>query len=89
MPIEREITDKDMAIRFIQGMDNRVTIRTIIRRLQVIESSIEMAGKMIDDGVLDEKTAVDWLVAHLKSYESASASREYPSPSQDGPGQIN
>lgn len=69
MEITRELTDKEMAIRFIQGMDKRVTIKTIIRRLQTIEASIEMAGKMISDGVLDEKTATDWILAHLKSYE--------------------
>lgn len=69
MTITHELTDQQMAVIFIQGMDRRVSIRTIIRRLQTIEATIEMAGKMIADGMLDEQTACQWIYAHLKIYE--------------------
>lgn len=82
--IQRELTDKDMAIRLIQGMSNRTTFEGIISRLQTIAAAVELSGMMVADGVMDEKAAIDWLVSLIKSYEPPTP-REHPSPSQDGP----
>lgn len=89
LPIQRELNDKEMALRIIQAMDNRVGLATIIKRLQAIDSMINSIAELVRGGVIDEERAVAWLLSVVKSYVNLyepATPGEQPSASQDGPG---
>lgn len=67
-PIQRELTDQQMALRLIERMDKRCTLHTIIVRLEHVESAIQMAGLMVNDHLITEDQAIEWIVKTLEAW---------------------
>jgi hypothetical protein len=80
--IERELNDKEMAIRLIGWMDNRVTLGTIVRRLKCLEAAIEMAGMMVGEKLLTQEQASDWLLRYVRSYDPTTRTN-IPAPASE------
>jgi hypothetical protein len=64
--------DKEIALHLIQRMDDRVSLGTIIRRLQSIESSKIMMCNLIADQLINENEGVLWLIEFIESQVPAS-----------------
>jgi hypothetical protein len=84
--IEHELNDKEMAIRLIGWMDNRVTLGTIVRRLGYLEAAIETAGMMVREKILTQEQASDWLIRYVRCYDPTTRGNIPTSASEHGAG---